>query len=335
MMMVPSKIFSSLQFFTFLYLLTVTFASTEEATALLKWKATFKNQNNSLSASWTPSSNACRDWYGVISINGRVNGLTITNSSVIGTLYAFPFSSLPFLENLNLSMNNFSGNIPPEIGNLTNLISGTIPPQISSLAKLQTLCIFHNHLNGPIPEEIGYLRSLTKLSLGNNSLNGSIPASLGNLNNLSFLLLYQNHLSGSIPEEIGYIRTLTDLRLHDNSLTGSIPASLGNLNSLSYLILHRNQLSGLIPPEIETNYTASALDDQESNSEFLNDFWKAALMGYGSGLCIGLSIMYFMISTGNPKWLARIIEEMEHKINMRRRKKQRGQRNYRSRNNRF
>ncbi|KAG5598318.1 hypothetical protein H5410_029688, partial [Solanum commersonii] len=190
----------------------VTFASTDEATALLKWKATFKNQNNSLLASWMPSFNACTDWYGVICFNGRVNTLNITNSSVIGTLYAFPFSSLPFLENLDLSMNNFSGTIPPEIGNITNLLflnlninqfSGTIPQQIGSLAKLQTLRIFYNHLNGSIPEEIGYLRSLTKLSLCRNFLTGSIPASLGNLSNLSILLLYNNQLSGSIPASLG------------------------------------------------------------------------------------------------------------------------------------
>ncbi|KAH0736333.1 hypothetical protein KY285_012040 [Solanum tuberosum] len=153
---------------------TITFASIEEATSLLKWKATFKNQNNSLFASWTPSSNSSRDWYGVICLNGRVNTLNITNSSVIGTLYAFPFSSLPFLEYFELSMNKFSRIIPPEIGNLTNLvyldlsmnqISGTIPPQIGSLAKLETLHIFDNHLSGSIPQEIGYLRSLTELAL--------------------------------------------------------------------------------------------------------------------------------------------------------------------------
>ncbi|XP_047259836.1 MDIS1-interacting receptor like kinase 2-like [Capsicum annuum] len=193
MMMVSNKIFLLLlQFFTLLYLFANTFASTEEATALLKWKSTFKNQNNSLLASWKPSFDACSGRYGVICFNGRVNRLNINNSRVIGTLYDFPFSSLPFLEYFKLSMNNFYGTIPPEIGNLTNLIcldlhanqiSGTIPSQIGSLVKLQILHIFDNHLNGPILEEIGYLRSLTKLSLGENFLNGSIPASLGNLYN--------------------------------------------------------------------------------------------------------------------------------------------------------
>ncbi|KAM3324889.1 hypothetical protein P3S67_000013 [Capsicum chacoense] len=56
-------------------------------------------------------------------------------------------------------------------------------------------------------------------------------------------------------------------------------------------------------------------------------------MGYGTGLCIGLSIIYFLISTGNMKWLERIVEELEQKIMMGRRKKQRRQRNYRRRNN--
>ncbi|KAM3337308.1 hypothetical protein P3S68_031633 [Capsicum galapagoense] len=76
MMMVPNQIFSLLLgLFTLLYLFTITFASTEEATTLLKWKAPFKNQNNSLLASWQPSSNARNDWYGVSCINGRVNTL--------------------------------------------------------------------------------------------------------------------------------------------------------------------------------------------------------------------------------------------------------------------
>lgn len=97
--MVP-KILSILQSFTLLYLFTVTFASTEEANALLKLKATLQNQNNSLLASWTLSSNACRDWYGVKCFKGRVNTLNITNASVIGRLYYFPFSSLHFLKYL-------------------------------------------------------------------------------------------------------------------------------------------------------------------------------------------------------------------------------------------
>ncbi|PHT66868.1 hypothetical protein T459_31293 [Capsicum annuum] len=251
---------ASRQFFTLLYLFKITFASTEEAaTALLKWKSTFKKQNNSLLVSWQPSSDACNDWYGVTCINGRVNTLNITNANVFGTLYAFPFSSLPFLEYLNLSMNNLSGTIPPEIGNLTNLVCldlhinqiyGTIPSQIGSLVKLQILRIFNNHLNGSIPGEIGQLRCLTKLSLGTNFLNGSIPASLGNLNNLSYLYLYENSLSGSIPREMGNLTYAKAFYAFSNELSGPIPAEIGKMKSLQNLSLYTNNLSGPIPSEL-------------------------------------------------------------------------------------
>ncbi|KAG5574153.1 hypothetical protein H5410_063919 [Solanum commersonii] len=106
MMMIPSKIFSLLQFFTLLYLLTVTFASIKEATALLKWKATFKNQNNSLFASWTPSSNSCRDWYGVICFNGTV-------PPQIGSLAK---------QILHMFDNHLNGFIHEEIGHLKSLL---------------------------------------------------------------------------------------------------------------------------------------------------------------------------------------------------------------------
>uniref|UniRef100_M1CE93 Hcr2-5D n=1 Tax=Solanum tuberosum TaxID=4113 RepID=M1CE93_SOLTU len=102
-MMVSSKTFSSLQFFTLFYIFTVAFASTEEAIALLKWKATFKNQNNSVLASWTPSSDACEDWYGVVCFNGRVNTLNIINASVSATLYAFRIHLSLFLRLLILA----------------------------------------------------------------------------------------------------------------------------------------------------------------------------------------------------------------------------------------
>ncbi|XP_049355696.1 probable leucine-rich repeat receptor-like protein kinase At1g35710 [Solanum verrucosum] len=249
------------QFLILLYLFTVTFAFNEEEIALLKWKATFKNQTNSLLASWTQSSNACMDWYGVMCLNGRVSKLDIQGAHVIGTLYDFPFSTLPFLEYVDLSVNNLSGTIPPEISNLTNLvyldlhtnmISGTIPFQIGSLANLQNINIYDNLLNGFIPASLSYLRSLTSLDLGTNSLNGFIPALLGNLTSLSILYLQENNLSGSTPEEIGYLRSLSQLVLAKNSLSGVIPASLGNLakNSLSYLDFSTNFLSGSIPTSL-------------------------------------------------------------------------------------
>ncbi|KAG5598320.1 hypothetical protein H5410_029690, partial [Solanum commersonii] len=175
-------------------------------------ESNFQEPNNSLLASWTPSSNTSKKRYGIVCFNGRVNRLNIINSVSL-------ISNLTNLVYLDLSKNH---------------ISGTIPQQIGSLAKLQILRIFDNHLNGSIPEQIGYLRSLTK-SLGMN-FSWFHSASLGNLSNFSFCCFMKITLR-LYSEEIGHLRSLSILHLSNNSLNGSIPASLGKLKNLSILIL--------------------------------------------------------------------------------------------------
>ncbi|KAG5628877.1 hypothetical protein H5410_000594 [Solanum commersonii] len=42
--------------------------------------------------------------------------------------------------------------------------------------------------------------------------------------------------------------------------------------------------------------------------------WQAVLMGYGCGLVIVLSIIYIMLSTQNPVWFLRMVDQLEHRI---------------------
>ncbi|PHU08497.1 hypothetical protein BC332_20357 [Capsicum chinense] len=285
-MMIPRIIFL-LQFSTLIYLFTVyCFSSTdEEATALLKWKATFNNDNNSLLASWTLSTDACRDdWYGIICINGRINRLNVANVGVTGTLYDFPFSSLRFLEYVDLSMNQLFGPIPPELGKLTNLVqqsdfselgnlknltdlrlsynqlSGSIPITIGDLTELKILYLGLNNLSGPIPSELGKLKHLTDLELSYNQISGSIPITLGDLTELKIMYLALNNLSGPIPSELGKLKHLTNLELPVNQLSGSIPITLGGLTKLKILYLYSNQLSGPIPSELGNLKNLTDLD---------------------------------------------------------------------------
>uniref|UniRef100_M1CE91 Hcr2-0A n=2 Tax=Solanum tuberosum TaxID=4113 RepID=M1CE91_SOLTU len=199
-----------------------------------------------------------------------------------------------------------------------NKFQGHIPGVLGDLIAIRVLNLSHNRLQGPIPPSLGSLSIVESLDLSFNQLSGEIPQQLASLTSLEFLNLSHNYLQGCIPQGPQF-RTFESNSYEGNDGLRGFPVSKGCGND----------------PVYETNYTVSALEDQERNSEFFNDFWKAALMGYGSGLCIGLSIIYFLISTGNLRWLARIIEELEHKIVMRRRKKQRGQKNYRRKNNRF
>ena len=55
-----------------------------------------------------------------------------------------------------------------------------------------------NQLTGEIPVELGQLSQLQRLILGPNQLTGEIPAELGNLANLQLLYLHGNELNGPI-----------------------------------------------------------------------------------------------------------------------------------------
>ena len=152
-----------------------------------------------------------------------------------------------------------SGPVPPELGNLANLmrldlghnfLSGPVPTELGSLADLESLHLGGNDLTGPIPTELGELASLTGLWLYSNSLTGAIPAELGSLADLESLHLGGNDLTGSIPNELGELASLTWLSLSSNSLTGAIPAELGSLADLESLHLGGNDLTGSIPNEL-------------------------------------------------------------------------------------
>ncbi|MCZ0934887.1 MAG: Ig-like domain-containing protein [Gemmatimonadetes bacterium] len=56
-----------------------------------------------------------------------------------------------------------------------------------------------NNLSGPIPPELGTLAHLEILGLSGNELNGPIPPELGDLENLELLQLTRSNLSGAIP----------------------------------------------------------------------------------------------------------------------------------------
>src|SRR5262249_51380566 len=136
--------------------------STEEAQGLLKWKAKLnQNQTHQLLSSWTfypenaptfgshkTNTSPCT-WFGIgCNHAGRVHSINLTSSVLQGTLQDFPFSSVPKLAYLDLSVNQLNGTIPSEIGHLSKLVyldlqinelSGVIPPEIGLLTKLKTL----------------------------------------------------------------------------------------------------------------------------------------------------------------------------------------------------
>ena len=131
-----------------------------------------------------------------------------------------------------------------------NQLDGEIPPELGRLTNLTELDLGRNQLGGEIPPELGRLTNLTELDLGRNQLGGEIPPELGNLTNLTGLGLYMNQLGGEIPSDLGRLTNLTWLSLVGNQLRGEIPSELGNLAKLTQLYLQENQLRGCIPERL-------------------------------------------------------------------------------------
>ncbi|XP_028789608.1 receptor-like protein EIX1 [Neltuma alba] len=92
--------------------------------------------------------------------------------------------NLMFLHAIDLSSNN---------------ISGSIPPEIFSLAGLQSLNLSHNQLEGNIPNEISNLNNWESLDLSSNQLSGEIPQGMAKLSFLGTLNLSFNNFTGKIP----------------------------------------------------------------------------------------------------------------------------------------
>ena len=161
-------------------------AATDRAALVALYNAT-SGPNWTINTNWLTTA-ALSEWYGVTTdVDGRVT-------------------------HVYLAQNELNGELPVELGDLTNL---------------QILYLNQNMLSGAIPVALGKLTNLEQLYLSQNMLSGAIPAALGDLTNLQILYLNQNMLSGAIPVALGKLTNLEQLYLSQNMLSGAIPAKLG------------------------------------------------------------------------------------------------------------
>ncbi|KAF2283063.1 hypothetical protein GH714_043722 [Hevea brasiliensis] len=82
-----------------------------------------------------------------------------------------------------------------------NELSGRIPPEIGDLHGIRSLNLSNNHLTGSIPVSFSNLRNLESLDLGNNSLNGEIPNELVVLTFLETFNVSYNNFSGRVLDK--------------------------------------------------------------------------------------------------------------------------------------
>ena len=166
-----------------------------------------------------------------------------------------------------------------------------------------------NKFIGEIPKSIGKLRGLHLLNISSNSLTGHIPSFLGNLAQLEALDLSQNNLSGEIPQQLKGMTFLEFFNVSHNHLMGPIPQGkqFNTFQNDSYEGnpgLCGNPLSkecGNSKSTASSPPTYKHGGDLESGRKVE---LMIVLMGYGSGLVVGMAIGY-TLTTRKHEWFVK------------------------------
>ncbi|KAL0326249.1 UNVERIFIED_CONTAM: Receptor-like protein EIX2 [Sesamum radiatum] len=211
-----------------------------EREALLEFKQGLIDQVGLLS-SWggEEHQNECCKWCGVecSETTRHVIGLQLsfgTCSALNQELHPLKGNISPALLQLqHLNYLDLSGN---------HFYGEEIPGFITSFNKLEHLYLDYCGFSGIIPHQLGNMTNLRTLDLSWNSLVGGIPISLANLSSLLYLNLSHNQITGLMPELRGLI-SLRELHLSHNFLGGVVSeAHFSNLQSLKLLDLSFNSL---------------------------------------------------------------------------------------------
>ncbi|PPR94985.1 hypothetical protein GOBAR_AA25683 [Gossypium barbadense] len=185
---------------------------------------------------WTASNgDPCgQSWKGVTCLNKRVTEIKLSNLGLSGSV-GYSFQSLTSLKELDLSHNNFAGDIPyftlPNLQRLNleyNQFTGSVPFAISQMPSLQYLNLAHNQLQNALTDMFGPLSSLSTLDLSFNSLNGGLPESFKNLTSINSMYLQNNQFSGTI--DVLANLPLDTLDVSNNRFTGWVPDQLKSIN---------------------------------------------------------------------------------------------------------
>ncbi|CAL9218368.1 unnamed protein product [Arabidopsis halleri] len=190
-----------------------------------------------------------------IRIQQQMRRLDLSNNRITDQVPGWLWS-LPELQMVYLSNNSFSGfnGFTRDLSRMQlyildlskNNFSGEIPKPICGMRSLGVLDFSRNKLNGSVPQCLSILikRSLQVLNLGDNHLSGVLPEIFMNGSNLRSLNVGQNQLVGKLPRSFSGCSSLEVLKVERNRINDTFPFWLKSLQQLQVVILHSNEFHG-------------------------------------------------------------------------------------------
>ncbi|KVH75742.1 Leucine-rich repeat-containing protein [Cynara cardunculus var. scolymus] len=99
-----------------------------------------------------------------------------------------------------------------------NKLVGEIPKELGLLTQIHSLNLSHNQLTGTIPMQFSNLENIESLDLSYNGLSGKVPSELIKLNSLAYFNVSYNNLSGKLPDMKAQFSTFTSESYEGNPL---------------------------------------------------------------------------------------------------------------------
>ncbi|KAF7803760.1 LRR receptor-like serine/threonine-protein kinase FLS2 [Senna tora] len=159
---------------------------------------------------------------------------------------------------LNLSHNNFQGNLPINIGHFlshleyldisSNMFDGHIPTSIGEMSNLKVLDLSYNKFSGKIPRDVLLgCTSLEYLGLSNNNLHGNIFPTPVNFGSLGVFLADNNQFNETLEDEVSFGGHFDIVDISNNNLSGKLPNWI--FKSTMWISVSSNNFEGTIPPD--------------------------------------------------------------------------------------
>ncbi|KAI7979741.1 Receptor-like protein 13 [Camellia lanceoleosa] len=162
-----------------------------------------------------------------------ISRIDISDNHFSGQIQANIRDMFPYIQYINLSKNAFEGGIPSSFGKMSNL---------------DVLDLSTNNFSGEVPNQlVRNCISLGALKLSNNNFRGQIFSVDFNLTHLWTLQLNDNQFTGPVTNVLSKLHELYFLDISNNYMSGKIPSSMGNMTSLRTLIMGNNSFNGEFP----------------------------------------------------------------------------------------